>query len=127
MKIKTLIVAALATTTTFVFSIAAQAQKNPFPGLDSYCQATLKGRQRGGRINVREGAGTNYRVLHYGISGERVILLREKPNGDPERLAVRADKQGYNWYKVGFPKSRATGWVRSDLLEPECLNYDYRP
>ncbi|HIK28420.1 MAG: SH3 domain-containing protein [Oscillatoriaceae bacterium SKW80] len=123
MSIKNLIVAALATTTVvFSAATATQAQTNPFPGLDSYCEATLRGKQRDARINVREGAGLNYRVLHYGISGDRVMLLRETANGDPEKLAVRTDKQGYNWYRVGFPKTRATGWVRGDLLEPECFN-----
>ncbi len=123
MNIKPLIASAIAAA-SFALSAATatHAQRNPFPGLDSYCQATLKAQERGARINIREGAGLNSRVLHYGIAGDRVMLLRETANGDPERLAIRTDTQGYSWYRVGFPKTRATGWVRSDFFEPECFN-----
>lgn len=122
MKIKLAMAAALTSTTVVLSAIAPVFAQNPFSGEDTYCQADLRADNPKARINVREGAGQNFRVRHYGVVGDRVMLLRERRNGPPEDIATRTDRQGYSWYRVGFPETRATGWVRSDFLVEECFN-----
>ncbi|MGI0492035.1 SH3 domain-containing protein [Alkalinema pantanalense CENA528] len=56
------------------------------------------------RINLRSAPSTAGRVMHYGLSGDVVKVIREL-QGD----------NGYTWHYVEFP-SGAKGWVRGDLL-----------
>lgn len=58
------------------------------------------------QINVRSGPGTNYRVRHYGYSGDPIDLLDNSTRGG----------DGYRWYNVRFVQSGARGWVREDLI-----------
>jgi uncharacterized protein YgiM (DUF1202 family) len=60
------------------------------------------GGDRGDRINVRSGPGTDRSILHYGLSGDLVKVGRTRYDGDV-------------WYEVTFP-NRASGWVREDLI-----------
>lgn len=57
------------------------------------------------RINVRSGPGTNFSVKHYGLSGDAVTGLNQRPG-----------KDGYEWFFIEFNQSGAQGWVREDLL-----------
>ena len=33
----------------------------------------------------------------------------------PPEADVREDSQGYLWYRVEFPQSKAVGWIRGDF------------
>ncbi len=61
------------------------------------------GGDRGDKINVRSGPGTDREILHYGLSGDLVTVGRPQYDGD------------YVWYEVKFPNGSA-GWVRQDLI-----------
>jgi uncharacterized protein YgiM (DUF1202 family) len=62
------------------------------------------GGDRGDRINVRSGPGTDREILHYGLSGDLVTVGRSQYEYD-----------GDFWYEVTFPNG-ASGWVREDLI-----------
>lgn len=59
----------------------------------------------GSQINVRSGPGTNYSLKHYGLGGDAVTGLNQRPGND-----------GYEWFFVQFDQSGAKGWIREDLL-----------
>jgi SH3-like domain-containing protein len=89
----------------------------------TYCSTTLQANDSQSRINLREGPGTNYAIRHYGRAGDWVDFLSS--NGDPNEWLREQDKNGSTWYQVGFPKSRAYGWVRADFVQlppVECRN-----
>jgi uncharacterized protein YgiM (DUF1202 family) len=64
---------------------------------------TLAG-DRGDKINVRSGPGTDRRILHYGLSGDLVVVGESYKEFMHDR-----------WYQVKFPNG-AEGWVREDLI-----------
>lgn len=80
----------------------------------SYCSTTLKAQDRQAQINIRQGAGTQFRAVHYGYPGDWVDILNYR--GNPREWRRAQDTQGYTWYQVGFPTSRAFGWLREDFL-----------
>lgn len=111
------LIALLATVaaTTIIPATAVFAQST-FPGERSQCDAVLAARDPNSHITLRSGPGTNYRNLGYGLVGDRVYVLTDQP---PE-LDYAIDRDGYGWYRVGFPNSGADGWIREDLLRLEC-------
>ncbi|MEB3231242.1 MAG: hypothetical protein VKJ64_09550 [Leptolyngbyaceae bacterium] len=89
----------------------------------SYCSTYLTARDQGARINVRQGPGTNYESQHYGLQNDWIDILNR--NGNPNEWMYAGDGQGYTWYQIGFPSSRAYGWVREDFVQlppAECRN-----
>jgi hypothetical protein len=78
----------------------------------SGCAAWLTAEDPQAQINVRSGPGRQYASPHYGLVGDRVLILPGKADG----LAIVTDRLGLSWVKVKFPKSGATGWVRRDLI-----------
>lgn len=89
----------------------------------SYCSTYLTSQDTGSRINVREGPGTNFSAQHYGLTNDWVDILNR--NGNPSNWMSAQDGQGFTWYQVGFPSSRAYGWVRSDFVSippAQCRN-----
>jgi hypothetical protein len=58
------------------------------------------------QINVRTGAGLNFPSRHYGLVGDKVIIMS----------SVRSE-DGSTWYQIKFPISGADGWVRSDFIQ----------
>jgi hypothetical protein len=58
------------------------------------------------QINVRAGAGLNFPSRHYGVVGDKVIIMN----------SVRGE-DGSTWYQIKFPISGADGWVRSDFIQ----------
>ena len=89
----------------------------------SYCSTSLTAREREAEINVRHGPGTVYAAEHYGLVNDWVDILNQ--NGNPNAWMSGQDNDGYSWYQVGFPESRAYGWVREDFLifpPEECRN-----
>ncbi len=89
----------------------------------SYCTTRLTAQDKNSRINLREGPGTGYKTRHYGLKGDTVDFLRQ--NSDPNDWMQAKDASGKTWYQVGFPKSRAYGWVRADFVQlppVECRN-----
>lgn len=107
---------------TLMLSAAPASAQSRIPQNEmSYCMATLTARDSGAQINLRSGPGTNYQQQGYGLVGDRVHILRE-PGGSAQDLAVAEDRQGASWYRVGFPRSGARGWIIADFLTPECFN-----
>ncbi len=109
--------------TTLLLTAGTATAQSKIPEREqSYCMATLTAETPGSQINLRSGPSANYQKQGYGLVGDRVHLLRSIPNGDANTLAVNQDRQGFDWYRVGFPKSGARGWIRADFLMPECFN-----
>lgn len=61
------------------------------------------------RINVRSGPSIRSGSPHYGLSGDRVQILRCVQDQDTPGSDL-------NWCNVRFVQSKATGWVRSDFI-----------
>lgn len=55
-------------------------------------------------INVRTSPSTSASAPSYGVVGDHVWASRTE------------QAEGYTWYFVGFPKTKMSGWVRSDLV-----------
>jgi hypothetical protein len=55
-------------------------------------------------INVRESPSVNSPAPSYGVVGDRVWASETAQAG------------GYTWYHVGFPKTKASGWIRGDFV-----------
>jgi hypothetical protein len=102
MKIRPLILAAIAAAAIGLIN-AAPAKAG--------CEARLSAGEPNARINVRDGAGTQYFARHYGLPGERVEIIITNTT-----YTVAKDRYGYQWYKVRFPKTGAVGWIREDFL-----------
>jgi Bacterial SH3 domain len=96
MKAKHLLLTAIATAAiTLGTAMSAFAQGG----------GTLTSYNPNSRINVRSQPSTRSYSPHYGVSGDRVRVLRSTRGRD-----------GYDWYYVRFPRSGAEGWVRGDLI-----------
>lgn len=67
--------------------------------------AVLRGSTPTSEINLRADASTNSSILGYGVTGDRVQILRQTRGQD-----------GNTWYQVRFYQTNATGWIRSDFL-----------
>jgi hypothetical protein len=57
------------------------------------------------RIFLRSSPSTSASKKGYGLVGDRV-----------KALTTTEGQNGYIWYKVRFPESGATGWIRGDLI-----------
>ncbi len=80
-------------------------------GLPAWAEmGTLLG-SPGSRINVRSQPSTSASAPHYGIPGDRVTIL------DQRRM-----EDNYTWFYVEFPRSRARGWIRGDLIRPDSTS-----
>jgi hypothetical protein len=69
-------------------------------------QAKLIDRSPTEKINVRQNPGTDAKILHYGLVGDRVTLL-----------LGNTDRFGDIWYFVKFRSGGAEGWVHSKLIQ----------
>ncbi len=119
----TLITVAIALISPNLFTDAAFAQALrgiPFAGEQTLCVARLTSQDTDAQINIRTGAGTNQRLVAYGVPGDLVYILGRRP---PEPDFAK-DSQGKPWQRVGFPTSRITGWVRQDFLVKYCTGND---
>jgi serine/threonine protein kinase, bacterial len=67
-------------------------------------EGSLTAKEPDAKINVRAGAGTDFENLHYGIVGDKVIV-------------ISSDRDGANstWYQIKF-SSGAQGWVHEDFI-----------
>ncbi|MFB2896813.1 SH3 domain-containing protein [Aerosakkonemataceae cyanobacterium BLCC-F50] len=115
MKINEIGIAAIVSTLILSTSIKVLSQHN-FGNQRSQCEATLTAIDKNTRITLRQGPGTNYPSNGYGFVGDRVYILTVIP---PD-IDYKKDRQGYGWYRVGFPKSGFSGWIQEDLLRMKC-------
>lgn len=115
MKLSTITIAA----SIFLSVIVDQPaySQRPFGREQSHCSARLTANEFNARITLRSGPGTQYGSRGYGVVGDLVYLLTEV--GPPEVDSV-VDNQGLTWFRVGFPRSRAIGWIREDFLNRSC-------
>jgi uncharacterized protein YgiM (DUF1202 family) len=58
------------------------------------------------QVNVRSEASTQSNILHYGLTGDWVEVLR-----------VTKANDGYVWFYVKFDDSQAEGWIRGDFVQ----------
>jgi Bacterial SH3 domain len=65
----------------------------------------LSGAVPGSQVNVRSAPSTQADTPHYGLVGDRVLVLDSAQ-----------DASGYVWYSVQF-ESGASGWVREDFVQ----------
>lgn len=56
-------------------------------------------------VPIRDGASLQSYTRHIGYSGDQVQILRYETGADQ-----------FTWFKVRFPESQATGWVRSNNI-----------
>ncbi|MBE9226987.1 SH3 domain-containing protein [Phormidium sp. LEGE 05292] len=90
--------------------------QHSFGNQRSQCEATLTTIDKNTRITLRQGPGMDYRSNGYGLVGDRGYILTVIP---PD-IDYKKDRQGYGWYRVGFPKSGLSGWIREDFLRVKC-------
>ncbi|NET55156.1 MAG: SH3 domain-containing protein [Symploca sp. SIO2E6] len=83
---------------------------------ESHCNAYLTAQDYSSRISLREGPGTDYKKLGYGLVGDFVHIMTTTP---PEIDQVQ-DIDGNFWKIVKFPRSGAKGWIRADFLDIYC-------
>jgi hypothetical protein len=69
-------------------------------------QAKLIDKSPTEKINIRQSPGTDSKILHYGLVGDRVTLT-----------SADVDRTGAVWYFVKFEVSGATGWVHNRLIQ----------
>jgi hypothetical protein len=108
MKIKPIILATL-TSLSLAVSFPTRSLSQPLSG----CEARLVSEDRDAQINVREGPGRQYNSPHYGLVGDKVIILLAESRED---FAIEEDRNGILWVKVEFINSGARGWVRRDFV-----------
>ncbi len=114
---------AIATLSSLLLTDPALAQALrglPFEGQQTLCVARLTSQDANAQINLRAGAGTNQRLVGYGVPGDLVYVLGRRP---PEPDFAK-DSQGKTWQRVGFPSSRIMGWIREDFLVKYCTGND---
>jgi len=70
---------------------------------------TLRGNDPNAHINVRSNPTVNSASPSYGVSGDRVEILRCVQDQDTRGSDL-------NWCNVRFVKSKETGWIRSDFI-----------
>ncbi len=71
----------------------------------SSCEAQLTAQNPSSLVNLRAEPTIASTLRGYGLVGDRVSVLDQTQGFD-----------GYTWYNVQFPRSRAIGWIRGDLL-----------
>lgn len=109
-------IVAIVSTLILLISIKALSQHS-FGNQRSQCEATLITIDKNTRITLRQGPGMDYRSNGYGLVGDRVYILTVIP---PE-VDYKKDRQGYGWYRVGFPKTGTSGWIDEDFLQVKCI------
>lgn len=57
------------------------------------------------QINVRTGPSVSFESRHYGLVGDKVLIVGSSQSSD-----------GSTWYQIKFPTSGADGWVRKDFI-----------
>lgn len=72
--------------------------------------ATIKAIHRNATINVREGPGQNYRVIHDAYVGDQFPVTDQAQ-----------DANGYTWHLLDLSYG---GWVRSDLLNKGTATFN---
>lgn len=112
MKTKNILIAAIAPFlglfTQFTPSAAAQSLSD--------CDVQIVGRTTGSRVNLRSGAGTEFRSPSYLLVGQYVNML----NNSAGRRISREDSEGNTWYYVEYEPSGTRGWIREDFIAPQC-------
>ena len=84
---------------------------NPMPAMSQSqtgCDVKLRASSPGARINVRSGPGTQYSSPHYGVAGDRVVVLRgNSVDGNVDGFAIASDRQGYQCQSKIFKEWRS--------------------
>jgi len=102
------IVPFLALFTQFIPSANAQYRSD--------CNVQIVGRSWGSQVNLREGAGTEYRSPAYLLVGQYVNMLNDYSGN---RISSQ-DSEGYTWYYIEYEPSGTVGWLREDFIAPQC-------
>ncbi|MCG9885725.1 MAG: hypothetical protein MH825_09140 [Cyanobacteria bacterium] len=103
-----------------MWAIAAPPALAQFEGFQTYCWGTLSAEEDDVQIHLNAGPGENFQTLSYHPVGETVWLLRSSLDDGLRQVETMTDQAGLTWYRVAFSESGEEGWIRSDLLIPEC-------
>jgi hypothetical protein len=68
----------------------------------------LTAKEPDAQIDYRDGPSDQAYKIHYGLAGDRVKILESSAMTD-----------GYIWYNVLYPRTRARGWIRGDFIQLE--------
>ena len=79
---------------------------NVKPSSNSPNEGVLVAKDSKAQINVRTGPSLNFESHHYGLVGDKVLIIGSTQSDD-----------GSTWYQIKFPTSGANGWVREDFLQ----------
>jgi hypothetical protein len=98
--------------------LALQIQFTPSASAQSLsdCYVEIVGNTTGSRVNLRAGAGTDFRSPAYLLVGQSVNMLN---NSSGKRIS-REDRKGSTWYYVEYEPSSTRGWIREDFLAQQC-------
>jgi len=119
MKIKNIVIGAIAPILGLLaapLAGSAQSDTQYIAQFNSGCTVQLVGRERGSRVNLRSGAGTEFSSPSYLLVGQSVTML---DNARGQRIS-REDSQGSTWYFVEYEPSSTRGWIREDFIAPQC-------
>ncbi len=84
----------------------------------SNCSVSIVGNQRGSRVNMRSGPGTEFDSPGFILVGQVVRMLNDS-NGN---RIIRTDNQRMQWFLVEYIPSSTRGWVREDFIGPSCIS-----
>jgi len=68
-----------------------------------------------GGVNIRSGAGTNYKIVGEAYNGQILHYSYEGMMSDDNAIPPR-DRYGYYWVEVSFDRSTDVGYMRADFL-----------
>lgn len=84
----------------------------------SNCSVSIIGDERGSRVNMRSGPGTEFDSPGFILVGQAVRMLNDA-NGN---RIIRTDNQRMQWFLVEYVPSGTRGWVREDFIGENCLS-----
>jgi uncharacterized protein YraI len=113
MKTKNILIVAIAPFLAFCTqsNLIATAQQL------SNCDVRVVGKERGSRVNLRSGPGTDFGSANYVLVGQIVNMLDTSAG----RRIKREDSEGLTWYFVEYEPSKVRGWIREDFVAQQCI------
>ena len=80
------------------------------------CNYEITGIERGSRVNMRSGPGSEFDIVGYVLVGQRVNQLRY----DIGAAVIQNDGEAAIWAYVEYVPSGTRGWIARYLLSEKC-------